>query len=93
MKFKVGDKARVVYVRYIANIHTEWQEGAIVTIKDLTIKIAPANVPFKCDCEVTLANGGFAYPMFDQLEPIIEQLPTWEDIQSITQWNPEKVEA
>ena len=85
--FKVGDKARVKYTR--AGYSDAWTAGAIVTIADVTIKINPDDDDV-CDCLVVCSDGYDAYPLFDQLEPIIEDLSTWEEIQQITNWNPIK---
>ena len=90
MKFKVGDKARVVYT--CTGEDNFWRTGAIVTIHNLTIKVNP-RCGSKCDLSVMDAGGDLACPRFDQLEPITEQKTTWEEVQSITQWNPQKVKV
>ena len=87
MKFKVGDKVRVVYMR--ANGNSAIYAGAIVIIGSLnTDKIAP--LPYEC---IVKADNRYGYLLFNQLEPIIEELTTWEEVQSITQWNPQKVKV
>lgn len=85
--WKVGDKARVVYVK--TNERTVWKARVIVTISDLNIKLTPSKGD-SCDCEVRLSGGAYAYPFFDQLEPITEELSSWEAIQEMTNWNPSK---
>ena len=86
-KFKVGDKARVVYVR--TRITSVWKKGVIVVIQSLSSGITPIN-RLAYDCAVTTIDGTHSYAMFDQLEPITDQLSSWEEIQSITNWNPSK---
>mgnify|MGYP000695653733 CR=1 FL=1 len=85
-EFKVGDKARVKYVRTSKN--PCWKVGAIVTVyalEDLLPQLSPSG-----ECTVVQANGIRSYPTFDQLEPITEEKTTWEAVQEITNWNPEK---
>ena len=91
MKFKVGDKARVKYVRLSIN-GSPWREGAEVTILDVTIKRNPIDGDV-CDCSIAMTGGFTAYPMFDQLEPIVppQELSSWEEIQKLTNWSPQKI--
>ena len=84
--FKVGDKARVKYVRI--SINPEWVPGTVVTI----ISLNPGDQDTKHyhDCTVQLESGAQAYPIFSQLEPLVDN-PSWESIQEITKgWNPTK---
>ena len=87
-KFKVGDKARVVYTRNRFDANSLWREGAVVTI-DSFLKINPLGKR-RCDCRVLIRDGKSAYPKFDQLEPITEQSSSWEEIEAEFNWNPSK---
>jgi len=83
MKFKIGDKARVKYVRDGSD--STWKVGIIVTIQTLTCGFADFGDPY--DCEVVLDNGIHAYPLFEQLEPLVG---SWKKIEEIVNWNPTK---
>ena len=87
-KFKVGDKARVKYVR--RSLTAAWQPGAIVTIEGIESGFSYGLRDEPYDCEVRTSSGGLAHPLYDQLEPLIGKLSTWERIHEITQWNPTK---
>jgi len=88
-KFKVGDKARVVYIR--EHRHDSWKAGVIVTISDLISGIDEDGDPF--DCTVICPDGSESTPLFEQLEPIINESSNWEDIEEITGWNPSKTKV
>lgn len=88
--WKAGDKARVKYTR--TSHDPSWKAGIIVTILDTTCKTTDDSLGI-CDCSVELASGYIAFPMFDQLEPIIKRplTGTWDNIEYITKgWNPSK---
>jgi len=85
MSFKNGDKARVVHVR--TGEDNIWKVGAVIVIMDVSIKEDEGEL---CDCQVVCKDGSYAYPFFNQLEPIVEDLSTWEKIQEICNWNPTK---
>ncbi len=87
-KFEVGDKARVKYIRNCKS--TSWKVGSIVVIRDLVSGISERSGRH-FDCTVICSDGSKAIPMFDQLEPIIQELSTWEEVQKLTNWNPKKV--
>jgi len=82
MKFKIGDRARVKYIRNGGS--TRWYVGVIVTIVNATPIIDEA------DCTVITESGLRAYPIFDQLEPIIKLRGSWKMIELYTGWNPSK---
>ncbi|TEU00291.1 MAG: hypothetical protein E3J23_03015 [Candidatus Stahlbacteria bacterium] len=87
MKFKIGDKARVKYVR--DGLDSTWKVGIIVTIHNLNGGIDEYAGAYY-DCEVVLADGTFATPLFEQLEPVVPDSSTWEKIEEIVKWNPVK---
>lgn len=85
-KFKVGDRARVKYVRR-SKSSSVWREGTEVTIVRL-LNRSP-NSGDVCDCCVITGVGSVAYPLFEQLEPIID-LGSWDELQKTINWNPTK---
>jgi hypothetical protein len=86
--FKVGDKARVKYVR--RSFTDAWQPGAIVTIIKIQSGFYASNPDEPYDYKIRTSTGTISYPIHDQLEPLIEKPSTWEKIHEITNWNPTK---
>lgn len=96
MKFKIGDSARLIYIR--AGQSERWKVGTIVTILEVVGGIdisASTNEVFPFDYVVsTNALNNSASLVGEvveaQLEPIVDDITTWESIESITGWSPIK---
>ena len=90
-KFKVGDKARVKYVRGGPLGHrSRWRPNIEVIVISSSFGVEKGGAEY--DYTVSFDNNcNSAYVLSDQLEPIIQELSTWEEIQQLTNWNPEKV--
>jgi len=84
-KFKIGDKARVKYVRWGES--DSWKPGAVVTIHDLYNGVDSSGDGF--DCVVVCSNGQVAFPLFEQLEPLVD-LGSWDTLEKELDWNPTK---
>lgn len=85
--FKVGDKARLVYIRNSGDPF--WIKGAVVTVEKIEFGFNEIyNLNYHA--EVSLKSGHTGEVLFEQLEPIIIEPSTWEKIQEITKWNPTK---
>lgn len=88
MKFKLGDKARVVYIR--SGVDAHWKAGVTVTIIDLYRQKVPKE-DFRADYVVLLESGESADCLEDQLEPIVKEKGSWKIIERMVGWNPTKV--
>ena len=88
MKFKLGDKARVKYVRNCSNY--AWREGSIVTIIGIGRGIDGIS-PY--ECTVKCADGDNASCLFEQLEPLVPDEVSWSKIEEMTGWSPPKEKA
>ena len=88
--FKVGDKARVKYIRFGGDCDA-WFVGTIVTVVSLCGGIDVDGDHY--DCSVACSDGTIANPMLYQLEPIIHDKSTWKAVQAITNWSPIKEEV
>ena len=88
MKFKIGDKARVKYVR--AYEDSTWTAGVIITIHSLKSGIHINFGRLNYDCSVMLSHGETADVLFEQLEPIVSEKVNWADIEAEFKWNPTK---
>lgn len=84
VEFKVGDRARVLYIRNRAT--PGWEEGAEVVIVDI---VKGFNTIGKYDCIVCFGGSHLATVLFEQLEPIVN-LGSWKEIEESIGWNPMK---
>lgn len=87
-KFKVGDKARLKYVR--TGLSPSWATGAEVEVLKVHIGQIDENIGEE-DYTVLTYDGIVGFPVEDQLEPIIE-LGNWDEIEDSIGWNPTKLE-
>lgn len=88
-KFKVGDKARVVYIRNGSDPY--WRVGIVVIILAIEKGKTLNDMPYECIVE--LKNGRIAEVLFDQLEPIVPEGTSWADIEAEFGWNPTKAKV
>jgi len=87
MKFKVGDSARLKYVRSDNNIN--WKAGIIVTIVRVKSDISSLGTTY--DYLVSFDHSiQVGFVLEEQLEPIIEDKSSWESIEEMLGWNPSK---
>jgi len=87
MKFKVGDRARLVYTRNNTTNNPNWRKGIIVNIVDIEDGISNLGSKYNyiVDTNKLIVYG---YVLEDQLEPIVKEKSSWKIIERITNWNP-----
>lgn len=83
--FKVGDKARVKYVR--AGGDSTWHAGIIVTVISTDNS---TDFGYAYDCVIEISAGDCADVLFEQLEPLVPEAGSWEKIEEKLGWNPTK---
>lgn len=88
-KFKIGDIARLKYIRGGASSY--WRPGAVVTVIDIHLgDTKPGSAPY--DYLVKMEDGTIGFPIEDQLEPIVknDRKVRWEEMERKFGWNPTK---
>lgn len=83
--FKPGDSVRVVYTR--ENSDDVWRAGSIVTIEK--VHIGHRRGGSRIDYTVITDDGREAFPLHEQLEPIVK-LGSWDKLEETIGWNPTK---